>query len=226
MDGTSIFNVESPQNYEQKCCCVLVLDTSGSMDGEPIQELNEGLVTFQKDVMKDATALDRLEVMIVAFNSSVELVVNPSLVNNFTMPVLQASGTTRLVDGVRAGITNIRDRKQFYRNTGQPYYRPWIILITDGAPDSGQDVLGLAREIKEGMDKKDFHFVAIGVDKADMAMLASITHPTVPPLKLQGVNFSQFFRWLSQSMSAISSSNGGAVNLPRTDSWTEGYSTT
>ena len=40
------FSAEAAENYEQKCLCVLVLDVSGSMSGEPIQELNKGLQDF------------------------------------------------------------------------------------------------------------------------------------------------------------------------------------
>ena len=36
-----------PSNPDPRCACVLVLDTSGSMHGERIAELNAGLVAFR-----------------------------------------------------------------------------------------------------------------------------------------------------------------------------------
>jgi len=49
------FETESPENWEQKCCCALIIDVSGSMDGAPINELNEGLQEFYKDIQTNAT---------------------------------------------------------------------------------------------------------------------------------------------------------------------------
>jgi uncharacterized protein YegL len=83
------FNVnETPDNYQQKCCCILVLDTSGSMYGEPIDELNAGLQHFYDEISQDPTTADRLEIGIVEFNDTIVTSLDPTLVENFQMPVL------------------------------------------------------------------------------------------------------------------------------------------
>lgn len=216
---------ESPENYQQKCCCALVLDVSGSMDGTPIIELNNGLQEFYRDIQTDSTTSDRLEVAVIEFSDTIRTLINPSLASNFSMPTLTTKGTTKLVDGVREGINVVRARKDWYKKTGQPYYRPWIILITDGAPDSGQDVSGLAKEIRAGVSRKDFFFFAIGVQGADMNMLATISDPSMPAAKLQGLKFSSFFMWLSRSMTTVTNSkDGDKVNLPNPAAWMIGMS--
>ena len=48
-------------NPEQRCPCVLLLDTSGSMHGDPIAELNEGLRAFKEDLISDSLAVKRVE---------------------------------------------------------------------------------------------------------------------------------------------------------------------
>jgi uncharacterized protein YegL len=53
------FNVETPDNYEQKCLCVLVLDVSGSMEGEPIRQLNQGMQSFYQDIIGNSTTANR-----------------------------------------------------------------------------------------------------------------------------------------------------------------------
>ena len=58
---------EFAENPEPRCPCLLLLDTSASMNGEPIAELNEGLVTFKDELMADAMAAKRVEVAIVTF---------------------------------------------------------------------------------------------------------------------------------------------------------------
>jgi len=219
------FTTESPENYQQKCCCALVLDVSGSMSGDPIKELNKGLQEFYRDIQTDPTTADRLEVALIEFSDSIKTLVDPSLAVNFSMPKLTTKGTTKLVDGVREGIKVIRSRKAWYKQTGQPYYRPWIILITDGAPDVGQDVNGLAAEIRDGVSKKEFFFFAIGVQGADMNMLSTISDPSMSPGQLSGLKFSEFFIWLSASMSTVTNSkDGDKVNLPNPNNWMNGFS--
>lgn len=220
------FSAESPENYEQKCCCVLVLDVSGSMAGEAIQELNNGIQEFYKDIQNDSTTANRLEVAIVEFASEVKTLIDPSLVDNFTMPVLTSKGTTALVDGVREGIQIVRSRKEWYKQTGQPYYRPWIILITDGEPDPDQDLAGLSNEIQNALAKKEFHFFAIGVERANMAKLSQIADPSMPPANLQGLKFGEFFRWLSASLGSggvTGSKDNDKISFPDPTAWMKGF---
>lgn len=218
------FKTESPENYEQKCLCVLVLDVSGSMRNEPIRELNQGLQEFYQDIHKNSTTKNRLEVAIVTFGSNVKVIETPALVDNFSMPSLKADGGTPMVDGIRKGINLVRERKTWYKNTGQPYYRPWIILITDGVPDNNQDVTGVSSEIENSVQNKEYFFFGIGVKGADMKVLEQLSSSMMQPAMLEGLKFSQFFRWLSASMSTIASAAGGAtVDLPNTDDWTKGF---
>jgi uncharacterized protein YegL len=219
------FTTESPENYQQKCCCALVLDVSGSMSGDPINELNAGLQEFYRDIQTDSTTADRLEVAVIEFSDSVKTLVDPSLLTNFSMPTLTTKGTTKLVDGVREGINVVLSRKAWYKQTGQPYYRPWVILITDAVPDSGQDINGLATEIRNRVGKKEFFFFAIGVQGADMNMLETISDSSMPAAKLQGLKFSNFFKWLSASMTTVTNSkDGDKVNFPNPASWMTGLS--
>lgn len=219
------FTTESPENYQQKCCCALVLDVSTSMEGSAITELNEGLQEFYRDIQTNSTTADRLEVAVIEFSNSIQTLIDPSLAVNFIMPTLTTKGTTKLVDGVREGMNVVRSRKAWYKQTGQPYYRPWIILITDGAPDSDQDVNGLATEIRDGVSKKEFFFFAIGVEGADMSMLSSISDSSMPAAKLQGLKFSEFFKWLSASMTTLTNANPDEkVNLANPVGWMTGFS--
>ena len=219
------FSTQSPENYEQKCCCVLVLDVSGSMMGASIDQLNQALQEFHKEIQEDSTTANRLEIAVVEFADDVKTLIDPSLAENFSMPTLRTRGTTAMVDGVREGINIARSRKAWYKQTGQPYYRPWVILITDGVPDSNQDVSGLINEIHTGTAKKDFFFFALGVENANMTVLSQISDPNMAPAKLSGRKFMEFFEWLSASMSTVTNSkDGDKINLPNPASWMTGFS--
>ena len=207
------FSAEAAENYEQKCLCVLVLDVSGSMSGEPIQELNKGLQDFYQEIDKDNTTRQRLEVSLITFSHIVNTVQEPALVENFTMPTLSASGSTAMVTAVNHAIDKVAARKQWYKDTNQAYYRPWIILMTDGEPDSDQDAAGLAQRIKQDVAAKKYAFLPIGVEGAKMSILKQI-ESGIPAMKLQGTKFSSFFKWLSASMgTVVSAEEGQQVDL-------------
>lgn len=214
------FLAETPENFEQKCLCVLVLDVSGSMIGTPIQQLNEGLQRFKQQVMNDEIASQRLEVCVITFSGRVACIQEPSLIHNFDMPTLKAGGSTALVDGLRRAILKVTTRKNWYKQTGQPYYRPFVIMITDGEPDADQDVRGVSQDIDIRVDNKEFLFFPIGVQDANMDVLRQLSHRSTPPMMLRGLNFTEFFQWLSNSVSVITKSKeGDNVNLPDTSGW-------
>lgn len=228
-------NVETPINFEEKTICCFVIDVSGSMAGAPINELNKGLTEFHHEISQDSVAAHRLEIGIVTFHNEIEVVLNPTLVDNFTMPTLKTGGTTKLVDGVREAIKLVTDRKNWYKQTGQPYNRPWIVLITDGAPDAGQDINGLALEIESLTKAKKFMLLPIGVQGADMDVLNRISGylkskdaeswKQVPAMQLQGLKFFEFFQWLSESMGAdgvTGAQEGEEVNFQDPTSWMKG----
>jgi uncharacterized protein YegL len=213
------FTTEAPPSLDAKCCLILALDVSGSMSepqsNPPINSLNQGIKILYDEVKEDDVASQRLEIGIVTFDSKVNVVMEPKNVYEFnSMPHLSTGSTTALVDGAREAIRMARAAKKYYKDTNQDYYRPWIILITDGGPDENQDVLGLASEVKFGMDNKDFHFFAVGVEGANMQVLEQISHPTkMRPRALQGLKFKEFFEWLSKSMGTITNSTPGAGNV-------------
>ena len=216
-----MFEGQSPENYEQKCLCVLVVDVSGSMQGEPIDQLNKGLQEFHKEVIADFVASQRLEVSIVTFGSSVLCIQEPTLVNSFEMPKLSTNGSTKLVDGVRLAIDVVENRKRWYKETGQNYYRPMIFLITDGAPDSDQDLNGLSREVSSKLESKSFMFYSLGVRGYNHQILNQICS-TPPPLPLDGTKFPEFFKWLSNSIGIITkSTEGETLMLPPVSDWTQ-----
>ena len=228
------FSAESPENYEQKSICCFVVDVSGSMGGSPINELNKGLQEFHNEIAKDSMTANRLEIAVVEFSDYVDTIVQPSLVDSFSMPALSVKGTTKMVDGVREGISLVQSRKDWYKQTGQPYLRPWIILITDGAPDGDQDINGLASDIEHGTKNKNYVFLSIGVQGADMTVLNKISGynqdsnknwKQMPAMKLQGLKFADFFAWVSASMSIVAGSkDGDKVNLPDPSEWMDGFS--
>jgi Mg-chelatase subunit ChlD len=65
LDQVPFGSAEFAENPEPRCPCILLLDTSGSMKGEPMVQLNEGLVTFKDELLADAIAQKRVEVALI-----------------------------------------------------------------------------------------------------------------------------------------------------------------
>jgi uncharacterized protein YegL len=107
----------------------------------------------------------------------------------------------------------LETRKATYKENGIQYYRPWVFLITDGAPtDSWQRA---AQRVREGESQGKFSFFAVAVEGADLNTLQQIAPPERPPVTLKGLDFSSLFVWLSTSMKRVSSGKiGEAVPLP------------
>ena len=189
-----------------------------------LDNLVEGLQSFYTDIENDETTSQRLELAVVTFGDSVNVIQSPSLISDIQLPELMADGDTALVDAVDEAIDIVNNRKKWYKSTGQPYYRPWIILITDGEPNEGQDVSALAGKIKKATSEKKYVFLPIGVDNANMQVLQSI-QGQIPAMKLKGTKFGSFFKWLSASMgTVVSSEEGSAVDLSEgAASWMDSF---
>ena len=131
--------VEIANPKQPHCATVLLLDVSGSMEGSKLQQLNDGLRIFKEDICGtddhpgDELAKKRVDLAIVTFSSDVQVIQDFTNMDAFEPPTLQAGGTTAMGEGIRKAIELIERRKGEYKAQGTDYYRPWILLITDGS---------------------------------------------------------------------------------------------
>jgi uncharacterized protein YegL len=195
---------EFVDNPEPRCPCLLLLDSSGSMQGEPIRELNEGIATFRRELLDDSLSAKRVELGLVSFGP-VRVESDFQSIDRFQPPTLTASGDTPMGKAIVQGLDMLRRRKDAYRAGGIAYYRPWVFLITDGAPTDNWQAA--AEAVRSGEESRALMFFAIGVQGANMDVLRRIS--LREPLKLKELRFSDCFSWLSSSLRAISRSRPG-----------------
>jgi uncharacterized protein YegL len=133
-------------------------------------------------------------------------------------PTLTTAGDTPLGAAVLLGLDMVAERKALYKQSGLAYYRPWVILITDGGPTDRWKPA--ADAVKAAEAAKQVAFFAIGTDGADFDTLRKLA--VREPLRLKGHSFREFFSWLSSSMRSVSQSRPGeehAVALPSPAGW-------
>ncbi len=212
--------IEFVSNPDPRCPCLLLLDTSGSMQGSRIEELNRGLQTFQEHIQQDQLARRRCEIAVITFgNGGVQTLQDFVTADEFQAPELTPGGGTPMGAALSRGLDLLRARKQTYRENGVAYYRPWIFLITDGEP-TDDTWPQAAQRLHEECEKNGLVFFAVGVAGANMQKLAQIAMPNRPPVMLQGLMFVEMFVWLSRSQQSISRSKvGEQVALPPISGW-------
>jgi uncharacterized protein YegL len=199
-------HVEFVDNPEPRCPCVLLLDTSASMSGEPIRQLQLGLDQYRDELLGDSLARKRVEVAIITFGNTVQTTTDFTTADALQIPSLQANGSTPMAGALLEATRMVDRRKQEYKAAGITYYRPWIFLITDGAPTDGDSAWASAvSELRRGTDSKGYMLFAVGVEGADMKKLAELPAMNGPQ-KLSGTRFRDLFLWLSQSQKSVSRS--------------------
>ena len=193
----------------------LCLDASGSMNGQPMQELNEGVRLFFEALQADPIARASAEVAIISFSDQAQTAIDFQGLDRVAAPpeMTSTGGSTNLGGGVNLALDRLDTRKQEYQKAGVDYFQPWLVLMTDGQPTTQEHVQAGPRTCNlEAQGKLVVFPIGIGAG-ADMSTLAMFSKKR-PPLRLQGLNFRQFFEWLSKSVVRVSQSRPGEkVNL-------------
>lgn len=205
-------------NPTPRCPVALVLDTSGSMYGQPIEQLNAGIQLFLDEVKRDDLARWSVDLAVYTAGGSADCIqsfIGVEQIARFSP--LEASGGTPLGQATRMALDDLEARKKSYRDSGVPYYQPWLVLISDGAPDYGwQDAAHRASALSA---QRKLVSLPIGVQGADLDVLSQFS--SKPAVALDGLKFRELFQWLSASMARVSASTSSdaSVQLPSMDSW-------
>ena len=205
--------MSSSSNFESRCLCTLVLDVSGSMK-ICINTLNKALSNFFADLrcgkngFKEVSK-NQIEIAIVQFDRDVQVLRNPSLIEDKEdAPMLRVRGlTTNTGLAIRKAISITEARKAKFKDSGITYFRPWIVLLTDGNPNpyNKDDIKHLIEEVHIGLSKHKFILTAIGIGtKVDRRFLSDISDNHYKYISQS--NISDLFEALSGSISGMSKS--------------------
>jgi uncharacterized protein YegL len=194
-------------NPETRCPLALLLDISGSMEGKPIEALNEGLVKLTKFLAEDPIVRNRVELAVITFGGKVINRTGFQRVEDFKPVAYEADGGTPMGEAILTGLKLIEDRKEMYKAQGTEYFRPVMLAITDGKPTDEGKFAEAVNALREAETKQKVDFYAVGVLGADMSLLKNM-QTVNPPIYLKGVEFTTMFRNLGHSFSQAPSNDG------------------
>ena len=200
---------------ERHIAAVLLVDTSGSMTGKPIEELNQGLVEFGSALEEDSLALGRADICIISFDSNVRTEMSFRPATEYKAPKLCANGVTSMNGAIEAALDALESRKAEYRSLGVSYYRPWLFVLTDGVPTDNEKESSARARLQKAIKNKKIVYMPMGIgENADITSAKTV-------LKASADNFKEAFVWLSNSIGVISQSDPSVtdqVQLPPTPS--------
>lgn len=199
-------------NPDPRIACALLLDTSSSMSGEPIAELNRGFELFCDEIQQDDLAKKRAEITVITFDSTARVEIPFTEGRDLQPRHLSASGSTAMGAALNLALDELTAQKQAYRQAGLEYYRPWLFLMTDGAPTDTDTFKSAAARVRDAEAARGVSVFAIGIGaSANMETLKELSRKR-EPIRLHGLSFREFFTWLSKSLSAASASNAFAAS--------------
>jgi uncharacterized protein YegL len=216
-------NEKTPDFLKARFPVIFVIDSSESMQGSRINEINAGLSYLKQglqayrasqDFVKDyiqgsSIPLSKLDLAVIQFATDVQVIQPFSKIESFHPPKLVANGSTSMGKGILQAIELTEKQRQLYQSLDVQYYRPWIFLLTDGEPtDMRQGDLQwdkVTKSIHDGERNKDFLFFSVGVGNTNFQFLKSISPQNRPPLKLKEGAFHSMFDWLGRSFEKVTS---------------------
>ncbi|MBQ2849849.1 MAG: VWA domain-containing protein [Thermoguttaceae bacterium] len=182
----------------------LLLDTSGSMSGEPIQAVANGICTFGQAISSDPYALETMHVGVITFDSEAKEVVPLTEAAQFQPPTLVASGCTELGAALRL-VKQCAERDVKKSTSAKRDWKPLVFILTDGGPtDDWQQGLQEFNQYKWGT------VVACAAGAgADDSVLRQITNNVVYLSGTDADSLKAFFKWVTVA-SSLASQNAGA----------------
>lgn len=175
----------------------LVLDTSGSMTGEPIESVKTGMDTLVATLRQDPYALETAYLSVITFDSQARQVVPLTELSNFQVPSISATGSTELGAALKLLAETIDREVGKTTSEVKGDWKPLIFIMTDGVPtDDWQRGLEELKKIRTGL------IIACAAGHgADTSVLKQITEVVVQLDNADQNTIKAFFKWVSASVS-------------------------
>lgn len=210
------FEDEDDDEAGRRILVLFCVDTSWSMNGEPLEKVNDALTRWCADLRRDDYYARSLEVALVTFGGdtvtawkgasrlssrSVDSFVRLA---DFRLPTLQASGRTPMGEALMLSLDIITLRKEYLKRRSQQYYRPLLWLVSDGEPTD--DWEPLVQQIAAGEANSRLTFFAVGVNHHNpkrQRVLASLSPGEKGAYEIESVDPDELVALFSDSVDQL-----------------------
>lgn len=194
----------------------LLIDTSGSMRGEPIESVKVGLESMISSLRYDPHALETVNISIITFDKEVRQILPLTPLDELQMPEITVpeSGPTFTGEALRLLCERVDSEVRPGTPDRKGDWMPLMFLMTDGKPSD----IRLYKEMIPEVRKR--HFAAIIACAAGMNAriepLKELTDNVFSLDTLDSNSFRQFFQWVSRTIDLGNRSIGATdgIELP------------
>ena len=193
----------------------ILLDTSGSMRGEPIHSVNVGLQSMLSALKQDTYALESVYLSLITFDLEARVYLPLTPLNQIQLAEIQVPSAGATFMGAALELLASQVTTQVKKNSAEEQdWRPLLFIMTDGAPS---DLYAYQQVIPVIQQLNFASIVACAAGpKARQEQLLQLTDKVVVLDTMDASSFAGFFKWVSASVVAGSSSSStpDSISLP------------
>lgn len=178
----------------------LLLDTSGSMRGEPVESMKAGLASLLATLRRDPMALDSVCLTIITFDRQARTLCSLVPVDQLSMPeiALPEDGPTMLGAALELAVQSVRQDLVRRSATSRGDYRPILFVLTDGKPSDVQLYRRMCQEVR-GSGFASVVACAVGA-RASQTHLKMLSDVVLALDTTDSAQFMTFFKWVSDTI--------------------------
>lgn len=178
----------------------LLLDTSGSMSGEPIEAVKNGVQVMISSLRQNPQAIETAFLSVITFDSAAQQVIPLTDLASFQMVDLRATGVTALGEALKLVSNRIEHEVMKTTTEQKGDWKPLVFIMTDGVPTDDW-LPGLAEFKKQ---KIAFTVACAAGSGADTNVLKQITENVVSLDTADSASIGKFFQWVTASIGVTS----------------------
>lgn len=189
----------------------LVIDTSSSMYGEPIESVKNGIDLLVSSLRQDPHALETAYLSVITFDNNAQQVVPLTELADFQIPLIEANGWTALGDALSLTANCISTEVKKNTPDSKGDWKPLIFIMSDGVPtDDWKQGFDKLKAIKPGL------IIPCSVASPEASsVLKHLAEGIVHLPTADSATIAAFFKWVTQSVSMssqkVDSNQGDAV---------------
>lgn len=175
----------------------LLIDTSGSMKGEPIESVKVGIEAMLSTLRTDPYALDTVSISIITYDKDVKQILPLTPIDQIQMPNITTpdSGPTHMGAALELLCEKVDKEVQKGSREQKGDWMPILFLLTDGKPS---DLKAYNEVIPKVKSRHFTNIVACAAGpKAETKPLLQLTDKVFQIDSLDSSVFMKFFKWVS-----------------------------